>query len=381
MKKYLFLLVAASVAFASCEKKQDPTPTPTPTPGSDYTAISFKQSELSIAEGETARLILLWEPSTIELAPVCEWSSSDTTIATVANGVITAIKAGDVTITAKHKTLEATCQVNVRGVYDLLTWAGMSWWSAVDKKPLTNDTIRVKLARGDSVSCVPTKVYFRIWGEGIYYDAGLKGEGIEAMTEGMGLLITDSLDQKGPNFYILGYDLAEFVDADIFNWNDTAFLFCIPTGKLNFTAEEWFAYLTDETEQIPDPRNNSSFLDIVDFDAQEREDGLIGVFNEGAWIGDDDQVVYANASITWFDGPFSETTPSYYGLLLNFDEATQEWDFADPKTWAPKVTTRYNFDYRNAGEEGVRKYKLIPADREIPAKFQRNLDPKVLVKK
>ena len=74
MKKYLIVLAAALVALAGCKNNGG---------GNEYTNIRFKNATLEILVGSTDNLQVLYEPTTIEKAPVCEWSSSDTTIVTV----------------------------------------------------------------------------------------------------------------------------------------------------------------------------------------------------------------------------------------------------------------------------------------------------------
>ena len=370
MKKYLIVLAAAVVALASCKTES----------GSKYTKISFKESEISIAIDESKRLVLLWEPSEIAEAPAVEWASSNPAVATVSDGTVKGIAAGQATITAKAGELTAVCNVYVKGMYDLVEWNGATWWAAADKTPLTNDTIKTVISYngGTEVSCVPCKVYCRIWGDGLYYGAeGMQGEGFDAFNVGMGLLITDDLG-KGPNYYILGADVIYFVDAAKFDWTDTAFLFCCPTGQINGTAEQWYSYLTGESEDSP---VSGSIMEIYNADEQKTPDGFVAYFGEGVWVGDEEAVVYANAELNWFDGPFNEETPSYYGILLQYVEEEEGWDWSDPKTWAPVVTTRYNFDYREEEEEAP-KYYLAPADRELPASLQKHVsDPKVLIKK
>lgn len=63
---------------------------------------------ISMSEGKTGVITA----TITDDAPIT-WTSSDETIATVDGGVVTAIKAGSVTITAKSGDLEATCAVNI----------------------------------------------------------------------------------------------------------------------------------------------------------------------------------------------------------------------------------------------------------------------------
>ena len=110
MKKYLIVLAAAIVALASCKPGSSES-------GSKYTKISFKESSIELAVGETTKLKVLYEPTTLE-APVCEWSSSNAEVATVdQNGNVEAISVGEANITAKNGDLTAACRIIVKSVY------------------------------------------------------------------------------------------------------------------------------------------------------------------------------------------------------------------------------------------------------------------------
>lgn len=109
MKKYLIVLAAAVVALASCK--------PGGESGSKYTKISFKESALELAIGETAKLKVLYEPTTLD-APACKWATSDTLVVLVdQNGNIEAVGNGEANITATYvegeTTLKAVCQITV----------------------------------------------------------------------------------------------------------------------------------------------------------------------------------------------------------------------------------------------------------------------------
>lgn len=369
MKKYLIVLATALVALAGCKGGDDE--------GNKYTSISFKETSISLAVGETKKMNVLYQPTTLE-PPTCEWSSSNEAVATVDNGTITAVEGGDAQITAKVGDLTAVCNVHVASVYDLIEWEGMAWWTAADKTPLTNDTIEVKISYGGGtlVHCVPCKVYCRIWGEGLYFDEtanNIKGDGIDAFNVGMGLLIADAIAGEPAGTYILGSDYIEFVDPAKFNWNDTTFLFCCPAGKITGTAEQHYAYMTGESET---PAIEGADLMWRNADEGEVEDGYLGLFGQGLWVGEETGMLYIDAEVNWFSFA-SDETPSYYGMLLVKNEE-DKWDFADPKAWAPQVKAVYQIDNREQ-EEKAHKYFLIPANREVPATIHetRVLDPKV----
>ena len=75
------------------------------------TSVILDLTELTLSPGETATLkaTVLPEDSTDEV----EWSSSDETVATVQDGVVTAVAEGEATITAKAGEKTATCKVVV----------------------------------------------------------------------------------------------------------------------------------------------------------------------------------------------------------------------------------------------------------------------------
>ena len=75
-------------------------------------SVSMDLTELTLPSGETATLkaTVLPEDSTDEV----EWSSSDETVASVQDGVVTAVALGEATITAKAGEKMATCEVMVK---------------------------------------------------------------------------------------------------------------------------------------------------------------------------------------------------------------------------------------------------------------------------
>ena len=73
-------------------------------------SLTLDKSEMTISMSESKTGVI--KATITDDAPIT-WTSSDETIATVEGGVVTAIKAGTVTITAKSGDLEATCIVNI----------------------------------------------------------------------------------------------------------------------------------------------------------------------------------------------------------------------------------------------------------------------------
>ena len=76
------------------------------------TGITLDKTTAEMTEGETLTLTATVTPEDATDKTVT-WTSSDETIATVANGVVTALKAGKATITAKAGEVSATCELTV----------------------------------------------------------------------------------------------------------------------------------------------------------------------------------------------------------------------------------------------------------------------------
>jgi uncharacterized protein YjdB len=110
MKKIYFtfqflLLLCVGIVLTNCEKDIDPI---------FVTAVTLDSTSLTLVEGDSQTLTATISPSNAENQKVL-WSSSNASVATVREGVVTAVKAGTATITVKSddggKT--ATCEVTV----------------------------------------------------------------------------------------------------------------------------------------------------------------------------------------------------------------------------------------------------------------------------
>lgn len=96
-------------------KPADPTPTPTPSVVK-VSSVSLNPSSLSLTKkGQTARLSATVSPSNATNKSI-NWSSSNNNVATVSNGVVTAVGNGSATITATAADgsgKKASCSVTV----------------------------------------------------------------------------------------------------------------------------------------------------------------------------------------------------------------------------------------------------------------------------
>ena len=100
-----------SVLF-SCKPQEDNT--------IPVSSISVNPTSLTLEEGETSNITATVNPSNATDKTVT-WSSSSTAVATVKDGVVTAVKEGSATITAKAGGKTATCAVTVKGKFVAVT--------------------------------------------------------------------------------------------------------------------------------------------------------------------------------------------------------------------------------------------------------------------
>ena len=108
MKSTIKLFLAASIALIglfACSKPETELKTET----DDAVTLSVAPSSLSLEVGSTGKVSATVKP----VGTTVTWTSSDKNVATVADGVVTAVGAGKATITATAKDKTATCEVTV----------------------------------------------------------------------------------------------------------------------------------------------------------------------------------------------------------------------------------------------------------------------------
>lgn len=107
------------------------------------TGIKLDRDTLTIARGETATLTATVEPA--DTTDTIGWSSENDNIATVENGVVTAVGLGETTITAACGDKTASCKVTVTkatiaGTANIYTKEGFFYGATLGASPLiTND--------------------------------------------------------------------------------------------------------------------------------------------------------------------------------------------------------------------------------------------------
>lgn len=81
--------------------------------------ISLNKTSLSMFKGDTTTLKVSYNPSNTTDDKTVKWSSSDTKVATVSGGKITAVGEGEAIITAKVGSFSKTCKVTVSSDTDI----------------------------------------------------------------------------------------------------------------------------------------------------------------------------------------------------------------------------------------------------------------------
>ena len=367
MKKYLVVLAAALVALAGCKPTEETN---------KYTSLKFKNAELTMAVGETTKLQVLYEPTTLD-APAVVWASSNEEAVTVdQKGTVTAVASGEANVTATYgegeSKLEAVCKITVQDSRDLLAWAGWSLWGLDKSTILSPDTVKRTLRSGQVVSCLMIPATYKIWGTGVYLDVDhLAGAGYVANVEGTALLITDDLG-KGPNYHYLGVSRLDIIPREKFNWNDTAFASCAIAGELLGTAEEHYAWLTDTTDLLPQVFTGA--IQAIDFNNEKYIDPFAGLIGNSIFVGDETTALYKNY-VAWFEDP------QHWGFKLELvtdpETGEEEYDFVQPYTWAPLGEKKY---YEYLGEEEVAP-KTYTAQKFVEKKEQKIARKDVLTRK
>ena len=105
-------------------------------------SVELDKTEAELTEGDSVTLTATVKPDDATDKTVA-WSTSDASVATVENGVVTAVKEGTATITAKAGEKTASCQVTVKK-------------KVIAVESVELDKTEVKLSEGDSLTLAAT---------------------------------------------------------------------------------------------------------------------------------------------------------------------------------------------------------------------------------
>ena len=79
-----------------------------------YPTLSLNKTSLTMNRGDEQQLILSADGFALGEGETAEWKSSDTSVVTVENGLVTAVDKGDAVITASYQEVEISCKVTVK---------------------------------------------------------------------------------------------------------------------------------------------------------------------------------------------------------------------------------------------------------------------------
>lgn len=380
MKKYLIALAALSMVLVGC--KDNNQGGGGGEGGSEYTKIALKPNTLELGIGQTQKLTVLYEPTSLE-PPTCTWSTSNAEVATVANGTVTAVAPGEANITAKVGDLTAVCKVTVKDPWEMIKWGGFSVWGINKTDILSTDTLvtTISYQGGTEVQCILVSCTWAIWNDDIVLsDDDITGTGFWVETPGSVWLITEDLG-KGKNYHYLGTGRLDIVDADKYNKNDTAFANCIPAGKLGSAAEH-LAWLNDETSTLEDVKAiKGAHIDAIAWSGQsgQYEGFFYGLLGTGVMVEypiteTQSEYLYKMNASWWLEDDVA------YGLKFVYDESTQKWSPKEPAEWG--ILSDYYYEY--LGEEAAAPKYTAKEPRNFDKKFKidrTNLPNNVLIQK
>lgn len=365
MKKYAFLAISAIaiIALSSCNKKEQQNE---PSASGDVT-ITVAPKTMDLAVGDEQKLTVKINPSgtTLKLT----YTSSNSAVASVSEaGIVTGLASGEASIVVSAEGAKAdTCHVTVKDWTDLFEWAGCALWNLDKSNILSNDTAVFTLKSGEEVHCVLIEGSVHVWDNGITFTETAEG----GTVSGAGhvliatvpiYLITDDLDDKGPNYYYLGTDVWSIVDDPNYSMNDTAYAYCAGVNKIVGTAEQHYAWLTDTLGTAPAAITNAAntMLAYIDYDAQDMI-YLVGLVGPSVFGGDEYEALY-KSNVTWFEyGDYG-----YMGLAA--DTAARDW--AVPYAWDD--TKEMYYEYLGSEEEEVYEKRVAPKHIQGDVKFDIN---------
>lgn len=331
MKKNLFLAIVAfaTVAFVGCEKKTDPTPTPTP---SGTAKVVLDQHAVEITVGEQAKLRAALDPAKENLAVT--FTSDNQEVATVTSaGLVSGISAGTANIIASAEGYKSdTCVVTVVDAADAFAWGGLyirrdADFTILNDKDTVIEYVDDGTETGRPVKCLLVSASGFAWDQNIFMDnsseSGLAGQGYMAFFETIPVLqILDSIDDKGPNYYYFNARSVQFVDATIFDANDTAFAYCASAGGMVDPEKQYGYYATETSDEPGIVGTDIWYVDAASFNGHP----TVALGGTGIMQGNTSEVYY-RMNIGWFEDE------SLFGLKV-VKGADDKYSVKEPAEWA-----------------------------------------------
>jgi uncharacterized protein YjdB len=155
------------------------------------TGVSLDQQTLELEAGGTATLVATVEPGDAT-DPSVSWASSDEAVATVADGVVTAVADGTctITVTTTDGGFEATCAVTVETVGVSLSEVGLKLYPNPVQNRLMIEGKEIQSATIYSVTGTALLIVERGFAEGIDVSAIESGMYLLKITTGNGTAVT-----------------------------------------------------------------------------------------------------------------------------------------------------------------------------------------------
>ena len=108
MKKLFFLALFAAIGMAACTNEEPVTPPVA-------TGVELSASELNLTIGDTAQLTAVITPEN-SIETEVSWTIDNDSVASVENGLVTALAVGEATVTATVGSVSASCKVTVSAI-------------------------------------------------------------------------------------------------------------------------------------------------------------------------------------------------------------------------------------------------------------------------
>lgn len=321
MKKLgLFVMAVAALMMVGCK------------PDNSLTALKLNPTTLKLVVGETSTIRATKTPSNAEVT--IEWTSSNTKVATVAKGVVTAVAAGKAEIVASVGDITATCSVTVteeddaRYALNLTNYGLFGQFTPVT--PARDTTLT--FGEGKNYKCslkYVDNVY--AWDENIIFmeGVGLVGQGWVCCFQKLPVWVIEEGPMKGSWVNFGGFGAANFADGRVEPYYATA-------GQLD--AESYGNFV----QQMYNPTDSSTTIETLIADMQKKTYGAFISVNQY----NDDEDSYTNY---YHLGLYDAHINRFFYLQEDEDAEAQ---FAAEVTWGNLDSKKYwyGFEYTLDGD-------------------------------